>query len=53
MIAHGDNFFRMQVVVYSNIFKEKDREYIQELFNVLNEEGINAYVYEPYLQQYF
>ena len=51
MIAHGDNFFRMQVVVYSNIFKEKDREYIQELFNVLNEEGINAYVYEPYLQQ--
>ena len=40
-------------LIYSNIFKEKDREYIQELFNVLNEEGINAYVYEPYLQQYF
>ena len=41
----------MQVVVYSTIFKDKDKSYVQELFDVLHEENINAYVYEPYLEQ--
>jgi len=41
----------MQVVVYSKILKEKDIPHIQALFNALHEEGINAYVYEPYLEQ--
>ncbi|MEM6318737.1 MAG: NAD kinase [Bacteroidota bacterium] len=41
----------MQVVVYSNVFKDKDKIYVQELFDVLHEENINAYVFEPYLQQ--
>jgi NAD+ kinase len=41
----------MQVVVYSTIFKSKDKLYVQELFDALHENGINAYVYEPYLQQ--
>ena len=41
----------MQVVVYSTILKDKDKVYVQELFDVLHEENINAYVYEPYLKQ--
>lgn len=41
----------MQVVVYSTRYKDKDKVYIQELFDVLHEEGINTYVYEPYLRQ--
>ncbi len=41
----------MQVVIYSTIFKDKDKIYVQELFDILHEENINAYVYEPYLQQ--
>ncbi len=41
----------MQVVVYSTILKDKDRIYVQELFDVLHEANINAYVYEPYLKQ--
>jgi len=39
----------MQVVVYSKKFKEKDLFYIQTLFDVLHEEGITTFVYEPYL----
>ncbi len=41
----------MQVVVYSTILKDKDKIYVQELFDVLHEANINAYVYEPYLKQ--
>lgn len=41
----------MQVVVYSTIFKDKDRIYVQELFDILHEQGFNTYVYEPYLAQ--
>lgn len=41
----------MQVVVYSKILKEKDIPHIQTLFDALHEEGINAYVYGPYLKQ--
>ena len=41
----------MQVVVYSTILKDKDKIYVQELFDILHEENINAYVYEPYLKQ--
>ncbi len=39
----------MQVVIYSKVFKIKDLPYIQRLFDVLHEEGIFVYVYEPYL----
>ena len=39
----------MQVVVYSKVYKEKDLPFIQTLFDVLFEEGINVYVYKPYL----
>ncbi len=41
----------MQVVVYSTIFKEEDTPYVQDLFDVLASRGINAYVYQPYLDQ--
>lgn len=41
----------MQVVIYSTIFKAKDKIYVQELFNALHEQNIHAYVYEPYLKQ--
>jgi NAD+ kinase len=41
----------MQVVVFGTIVKEKDLPYIQSLFDVLYEHGINAYVYRPYLHQ--
>ncbi len=41
----------MQVVVFGTIVKEKDLPYIQSLFDVLHEHGINAYVYRPYLHQ--
>ena len=38
----------MQVVVYGKKFKEKDRLYIQTLFDVLCEEGITTFVNAPY-----
>lgn len=41
----------MQVVIYSKLLKEEDIPHIQNLFDVLHEEGINAYVYAPYLEQ--
>lgn len=39
----------MQVVVYSREFKESDTPHIQNLFDTLHNEGINVYVYRPYL----
>jgi len=41
----------MQVVIYGKRFKEKDAPYIQTLFDTLHKEGINAYVFQPYLEQ--
>lgn len=41
----------MQVVVYSREFKEIDIPHIQNLFDTLHDEGINAYVYRPYLEK--
>lgn len=41
----------MQVVVYSTFLKEKDIPYVQTFFDVLHQAGINAYVFEPYLEQ--
>ncbi len=41
----------MQVVVFSRVYKEKDRAYIQHLFDVLHEEGITVYVQVSYLKQ--
>lgn len=40
----------MQVVVYSQVFKEEDLPYVQALFDTLHEEDITAYVYAPYLE---
>ncbi|MEL6863958.1 MAG: NAD kinase [Bacteroidota bacterium] len=39
----------MQVVVYAKVLKDKDISYVQELFDVLFEEGVNVYVHAPYL----
>ncbi len=41
----------MQVVIFSKLVKDKDIPHIQHLFNSLHEEKINAYVYQPYLEQ--
>ena len=41
----------MQVVVFSKVVKEKDLPFIQALFDALHNEGINAFVYGPYLEQ--
>ena len=41
----------MQVVVYSKLLKDKDIPHIQNLFDALHKESINAYVYAPYLEQ--
>ena len=41
----------MQVVVYSKILKEEDIPHVQRLFDVLQEFGVSAYVYKPYLEQ--
>lgn len=41
----------MQVVIISKVFKDKDRSIIQELFDLLHEESVTAYVHGPYLEQ--
>ena len=41
----------MQVVIYSQVFKESDREHVQEFFDLLAEENFSTYVYGPYLEQ--
>jgi NAD+ kinase len=40
----------MQVVVFGKQYKDKDQPFIQALFDVLFEEGINTYIYTPYLR---
>ncbi len=39
----------MQVVVYAKQYKNKDLPYIQALFDALYAEGINPYIYTPFL----
>ncbi len=41
----------MQVLIYGTMVKEHDLPYIQNLFDVLHEGNINAYIYKPYLAQ--
>lgn len=41
----------MQVVVYSTFLKDSDIPHVQNFFDVLDEEGINAFVYAPYLEE--
>jgi NAD+ kinase len=41
----------MQVVVYSKILHDKDLSHVQLLFDVLQREDINIYVFEPYYRQ--
>ena len=41
----------MRIAIISKIFKEQDKSLIQNLFDVLEEEGIKAFVYQPYFDQ--
>jgi NAD+ kinase len=41
----------MQLVIYSQVLKEKDIPHIQELFDVLARENFSTYVYGPYLEE--
>ena len=41
----------MQVVIIGRVFKEKDIEYVKEVFDVLHEHNITTFVYGPYLEQ--
>lgn len=41
----------MQVAVYSQYLKPGDLPFVQELFDVLSEKGIAAYVYAPYFEE--
>ncbi len=41
----------MQVVIYSQLLKEKDIPRVQELFDLLAEEHFSTYVYGPYLEE--
>lgn len=41
----------MQVIIYSQLLKEKDVPHVQELFDLLAEEGFSTYVYGPYLEE--
>ncbi len=41
----------MQVVIYSQLLKEKDIPHVQELFDLLAEGQFSTYVYGPYLEE--
>lgn len=41
----------MQVVIFSKILHAQDIPHVQHLFDILHKEGINTYVYAPYLLQ--
>ena len=41
----------MQVIIYSQLLKEKDIPHVQELFDLLAEERFSTYVYGPYLEE--
>lgn len=40
----------MQIVVYGRTVKKEDVPYIQDFFDCIHENEINAYVYKPYLE---
>ncbi len=40
----------MQVVVYGKQYKDKDLPFIQALMDALHAEGLNPYIYTPYLR---
>ena len=41
----------MQVAVYSQVFKPRDREHVQTLLHALAEHRVSTYVYAPYLRE--
>lgn len=41
----------MQVVIYSQLLKQKDIPHVQELFDLLAAENFSTYVYGPYLEE--
>ncbi len=41
----------MQVIVFGKQYKRQDLPYIQQLFNCLHQQGIAAYVYQPYFNK--
>jgi len=41
----------MQVVIYSQLLKEKDIPHVQMLFDLLAEQNFSTYIYGPYLEQ--
>lgn len=41
----------MQVIIYSQLLKEKDIPHVQELFDLLAEKNFSTYVYGPYLEE--
>ena len=41
----------MQVVIYSQLLKDKDIPHVQELFDLLAEQQFSTYVYGPYLEE--
>jgi len=41
----------MRVIIYSKLAKEKDLPHIQQLFDALDEAGVQVCVYGPYLDQ--
>lgn len=49
MVSH--QLPRMQVVIYSQLLKEKDIPHVQQLFDLLADEQFSTYVYGPYLEE--
>ena len=41
----------MQIVIYSQLLKQKDIPHVQELFDLLAEQQFSTYVYGPYLEE--
>jgi NAD+ kinase len=40
----------MQVVVFSQLLKDKDVPHVQKLFDALHKHGVNTFVFAPYLE---
>ncbi len=41
----------MQIAVYSKVLHDSDVPYVQSLMDALHREGVNIYIYGPYLEQ--
>ena len=41
----------MKLFIYSQLFKEKDREYVMDLFSVIEEQKIELAIYDQYAEQ--